>query len=187
MPRTKKLTDDEVLDSVLKVMVDNGPTFTLSDAADESGIAPSTLIQRFGGKDDLIRRVLERDNQRFKEWLNDSPVEVGEDAVIEFIVSMTPGIDDEDTLPQHLLWLREDFSNPLLNQLTRDRFAMIYDAIAERLPPLSLPKQKAVQLLDAQRQGAMIQWGIFREGHMQEYVKSQLKHWFSLADRNQSD
>lgn len=187
MARRKKLSDDDVLDAVLKAMVASGPEFTLAEAAAEAGIAPATLIQRFGGKQDLVRRVLERDNARFKTWLSQEKPAVGTEAVIEFVASMTPDIDEEDTLPQHLLWLREDFRDPLLNRLTRERFEMIFAAIAEHLPPLPIPTATAVRLIDAQRQGAIIQWGIFREGHMRDYVRANLRLWFSCLEDGHND
>ena len=187
MPRPKKLSDDAVLDGVLQAMVKSGPEFTLAEAAVEAGIAASTLVQRFGGKEDLVLRVLKRDNERFEAWLHEAVPTRGKAAVIDFLASMTPGSDEEDALPQHLLWLREDFRDPLLNRLTRERFAMIHAAIAERMPPLPIPIDEAVRLIDAQRQGAIIQWGIFREGHIRDYVRRSLDIWFSWMETGQND
>ena len=54
MPRTKTLSDEQVLDAVARVLLRLGPRFTLADAGAETGLSPATLLQRFGSKRGLL-------------------------------------------------------------------------------------------------------------------------------------
>ena len=77
------MSDEEVLDRALPLIGRAGPTgFTLADVAAEVGLAPATLIQRFGDKKTLIERVFARDNERFTRWIEDLPDERGKEAVL---------------------------------------------------------------------------------------------------------
>ena len=51
-PRTK--SDAAVLEAAAVVFGRTGPSFTLADVAKEAGLAPATLVQRFGSKRGLL-------------------------------------------------------------------------------------------------------------------------------------
>ncbi|MGH6955967.1 MAG: hypothetical protein ACREEW_04810, partial [Caulobacteraceae bacterium] len=87
------------------------------------------------------------------------------------------------TFADQLLWLRQDMRDPDLNRLARERFAALRAALAERAPPLPIPPYEAALLIEAQWQGALVQWGIEREGTLSDFVASRLRAWFSLAER----
>jgi AcrR family transcriptional regulator len=182
MPRTKQLSDDDVLDAAVRVMFRKGPfDFTLADVSAEAGIAPSTLVQRFGDKRGLVVRAARRDNARFAAVLAEAPRAVGVDAVIDLFWALTPGADDEATLADQLLWLRQDLRDPDLNALARDRRTRLRAAVAERLPPLSIGPDQAARLVEAQWQGALHQWGLDPQGPLSDYVADSLVSWFALA------
>jgi AcrR family transcriptional regulator len=180
MARKKAISDDEVLDAALPVMIREGPAgFTLAKLAAETGIAPATLIQRFNDKKTLINRVFARDNERFAEWIAAQPKGRGVDKVLAlFSPAEAYG---EDDFADHILWLREDFRDPALNKLSRARFRMLRKAIAERMPPTRVSPHHAARLLEAQWQGALNQWGFFREGRLGDYVIKSLKLWFEAC------
>ena len=183
MPRVKKVTDEAVLAGALKVMFRAGPeAFTLAGVAAEVGIAPSTLIQRFGDKHGLIIRALVQDTAGYAELLEHAPVVVGREAVLDLFWLATPDIDDPKALAEQLLWLREDFRDPELNALARERFRMLRSAIADRLPPLCVSPEVGARLIEAQWQGALNQWGFFPEGRLADYVARCLNEWFDLAE-----
>lgn len=55
MPRPKTLSDRDVVRATARVLLRQGPArFTLSDVAEEAGLAPATLLQRFGSKRGLM-------------------------------------------------------------------------------------------------------------------------------------
>lgn len=180
MARKKTISDDDILDAALPVMVREGPAgFTLAHVASEIGMVPATLIQRFGDKKTLILRVFARDNERYAEWIAAQPKGRGVEHVLALFVQ--PDTYVEDDFADHLLWLREDFRDPALNKLSRQRFRMLRAAIAERMPPMRVSETIAARLLEAQWQGALNQWGFFREGRLSAYVVRSLKLWFAAC------
>ena len=182
MARRKTLSDDAVLDAALGVMVVKGPTdFTLADIGKATGLAPATLVQRFGGKQELVIAAFSRDNARFIEGLEAAPKTRGAAAVIALFLMMTPGEVDVTVFADQLLWLRQDMRDPAMNRLARDRFKSLRAAIAERLPPLPMDPMDAARLVEAQWQGALNQWGIEPEGRLVDYVTRALADWFSLV------
>lgn len=182
MPRRKSVSDEAVLDAALKVMFRRGPAdFTLADVTAEVGIAPATLIQRFGDKRSLVAAAVARDNEAFFRMLDRLPPTPGPAAVIAVFRLLTPDLDDADRFADQLLWLHQDMRDPDLNALARERFARLHEAVVARLPRLAIPAEKAAQLIDAQWQGALIQWGLNRQGPLVDYVTQALANWFALA------
>jgi len=182
MPRRKTISDDEILDRALPLMVRAGPAgFTLAALAKDLGIAPATLLQRFGDKASLIERVFAKDNERFVEWLATLPPDKGARAVTRIYADATTMFGESSSLADHLLWLREDIRDPVLNRLARERFALFRAEIIKRLPPMRIPADQAARLLDAQFHGAVIQWALAPEGSLDAFVADSLASWFALA------
>ncbi|HZZ89548.1 MAG TPA: TetR family transcriptional regulator [Caulobacteraceae bacterium] len=183
MARPRRISDEDALAGAMRVMFRNGPAdFTLAAVAAEVGIAPPTLMQRFGDKRGLILRALARDNEAFAAAVAAAPPTHGRAGVIALFQLLTPDIDDPDVLGTGLLWLREDFRDPDMNALARARWRVLRDAVCERLPPLPVPPELAAQLIEAQWQGAFNQWGFFREGRLPDFVAASLEAWFDLAE-----
>ena len=183
MARRKTISDETVLDAALRVIVAKGPSeFTLADVAAASGIAPATLIQRFGDKHGLIVAAFAQDNDAFAAALAELPPETGAAAGIAVFRLLSPDTEDVDLFADQLLWLRQDMRDPDLNRLARERFRLLREAIAARLPPLAIAPAQAARLVEAQWQGALNQWGIAPEGRLVDFVTDSLTAWFALVD-----
>ena len=183
MPRRKTVSDEDVLDAAAKVMFANGPMgFTLADVAKAAGIAPATLVQRFGDKHGLVVAAMTRDNQLFEAQLATLPLGRGAREVIDVFRLLFPDVEAfTGKFADQLLWLRQDMSDPDLNRLARERFAALRAALAARMPPLSIAPSVAARLAEAQWQGALLQWGIAHEGRLADFVARSLADWFTLA------
>jgi len=182
MPRRKSISDEEILERALPVMAQAGPAgFTLAELARVVGVAPATLLQRFGDKRTLILRALEQDNARFVEWLEAMPTGVGADVVVGIYAEASRLFGDNPSLSDHLLWLREDIRDPDLNRLARHRFRLFREMIVRRLPSLPIPAERAADLLDAQYHGAVVQWALEPRGALADFVRDALRDWFRLA------
>ena len=183
MARRKTISDAEVLSAAARVMFAAGPgDFTLADVAKASGVAPATLVQRFGDKHGLIVAALEQDNAAFAAAMDGLPARQGAEAVIAIFAGMFEGVgDDVGVFADQLLWLRQDMRDPDLNRLARARFDRMRAAVAERMPPLSVPPAEAALLVEAQWQGVLVQWGIYREGRLADFVAERLRAWFAVA------
>lgn len=184
MPRRKGLSDEAVLDLALGVMTRGGPTgFTLADIGKATGLSPATLVQRFGGKAELVVAAFARDNDRFAKALTAAPKTRGPAAIIALFLMLTPSTTDVGAFADQLLWLRQDMRDPALNALARARFAALRSAIAERLPALPMSAADAARLVEAQWQGALNQWGLEPTGDLADFVATALADWFALAMR----
>jgi AcrR family transcriptional regulator len=188
MARPRRISDEDVLAGALRVMFRTGPAeFTLAAVAAEVGIAASTVVQRFGDKRGLILRALAQDNGGFAALLAGAPRGRGRAAVLGLFARLTPDFDDPAVLATGLLWVREDFRDPGLNALARERWQMLRAAVAERLPPLAIAPELAARLLEAQWQGAFNQWGFFRAGRLRDFVAESLEAWFDLAEAGRAE
>ena len=185
MARTKTISDEAVLAAAATVMFAKGPSeFTLADVAKTAGIAPATLVQRFGDKHGLIVAAIAQDNRAFERFLAGLPPDIGAEAVIGVFTQMFPDVgEDESDFADQLLWLRQDMRDPDLNRLARERFAALRAAVAARMPPLPIPAEEAALLVEAQLQGVLVQWGIFRQGRLADFVAERLRAWFELTLR----
>jgi AcrR family transcriptional regulator len=91
MARPRRISDEAALAGALKVMFRNGPAeFTLAAVAAEVGIAPPTLVQRFGDKRGLILRALAQDNGEFAAIVAEAPRMRGRASVIGLFRLLTP-------------------------------------------------------------------------------------------------
>jgi AcrR family transcriptional regulator len=182
LARRKIISDETVLEAALQVMVRSGPSdFTLADISVATGIAPATLVQRFGDKHGLIVAAFAHDNAAFARALAELPPGTGAAAVIAVFRLLSPGVEDVGLFADQLLWLRQDMRDPDLNRLARERFRMLRETIAARLPPLAIPRADAARLVEAQWQGALNQWGIEPDGSLVDFVTQSLAAWFSLV------
>lgn len=184
MPRVKAVSDEAVLAAAMRVMGRKGPTeYTLAEVAEEAGVAPATLIQRFGDKRRLVVRAVEQDNAAFAETLAALPAGRSAASAIAVFLVLTPDAPDPDAFADQLLWLRLDMRDAELNALARARFALLRAAVAARLPPLPIAPEHGAELIEAQWHGALIQWGVGRQGSLAEAVTQSLAAWFSLVER----
>ena len=183
MARRKTISDEAVLDAAAKVMFAKGPTgFTLADVARAAGIAPATLMQRFGDKRGLVLAAMARENEVFAAELAALPPGRGAEAVVDVFRLLFPAmVEFSGHFADQLLWLRQDMSDPDLNRMARLRFQRLRAAIAARLPPLAIPADEAARLIEGQWQGALLQWGIEHEGRLGDFVARSLRAWFKAA------
>jgi AcrR family transcriptional regulator len=185
MARRKAITDETVLAAAARVMFAKGPAdFTLADVAAEAGIAPATLVQRFGDKRGLVVAAIAQDNAVFARDMRGMPAARGVEAVIDVFQAMFPDIEAASAggFADQLLWLRQDMRDPDLNRLARERFVVLRAVVAGRMPRLRIPAAEAARLVEAQWQGALLQWGLEPQGRLADFVASTLRAWFSLID-----
>ena len=186
MPRRKRISDEAVLAAAMRVMARTSPAdYTLAAVAAEAGVSPATLVQRFGDKHALIVRAVAHDNEAFARMLEALPPGRGPAETMAVFLLLTPAAPDPDAFADQLAWLRLDMRDPELRRLAQARFDLLRQAVAERAPPLPLTPLEAARVLEAQWQGALIQWGVAREGRLADYVVAALATWFSLVGGGQ--
>jgi TetR/AcrR family macrolide resistance operon transcriptional repressor len=175
MPRPKLLSDDEVLDATARVVSRRGPAlFTLADVAAETGLARSTLIQRFENRAGLFRQLVQRNAQRLPAQLAALPGGEGPQATRAFLRALVSVLRGE-RIHEYLLTVVEEVTDPGLAEHARSSLRAVREAIAARLPA-EMPERAAVaRHLQAVMQGASMQWAIEREGELAAFVAARLE------------
>jgi AcrR family transcriptional regulator len=169
MPRPRTLPDEAILDAALDIVHREGPaSLSFGALAAAVGLAGSTLVQRFGTKDGLLRATLLHAWDRL-DRVTAAAIEAAPDGaagVVELFVAMTS--DDEDDYVEQLPVLREDLRDPVLRARGARWLATLAAAVDARLP--DAPPGTG-RLLVAQWQGILTVWAFTRDGALARAVR----------------
>lgn len=176
MPRSKTLSDREVLRTAHRLMHEAGPEGLTFDALSRaSGLSPATLVQRFKTKAGLKRTALmqawdelDEKTAALARSLPKTPA-----GAIEMLVALS-GYGGIETYAEGLLVLREDFRDPAL----RARGAAWKEALSSALEGCfaNAPgAQEGIGLLLATHwQGSLLWWGFDPKEGVEGYVRTTL-------------
>ena len=184
-PRPRTVTDDEILAATARAMSRVPPTkFTLTDVAREVGLAPATLLQRFGSKRGLLLAVSAMSAQGMDACFDAvrhahaSPVEALLVAATEMArFSATP-----EELANSIAYLQIDLSDPEFHRhilegsraMHRGYRALLDDAVAARELE-SCDTARIARAVEALSGGSLIQWAIHRKGSADAWVRRDLE------------
>jgi AcrR family transcriptional regulator len=168
-PRTR--TDDELLDAALRAIGAVGPgRLTLADVAREAGVAPATLVARFGSKRALLLAVAARAARTAPAAFPPAGAEpLG--ALERGLVALTAPVADPEAFAHHLAFLQMDLADPELRAhaaahargLRRAIRGLLDDAVrAGQLAPCDTAA--LARAVHAIRQGALLDWAVDRRG-----------------------
>lgn len=158
---------------------------TFASLAAEVGLAPATLVQRFGTKRKLLLATTIRGWQSIVDTLSrerdarESPLE----ALLAALAELTADVRTREALANGLAFLHIDLSDPEFHAHAvtgatrmRDRIAdLLSDAISGgELVQETDPKLLAGAVLTSYN-GALITWAMYGEGAVDEYVRSQVE------------
>jgi AcrR family transcriptional regulator len=184
-PRPRTVTDDEILAATARAMSKVPPTrFTLAGVAREVGLAPATLVQRFGSKRGLLLALSSQ---------SAASMDAGFDAVraayaspLEALLSAATEMARFSTTPEELAnslaYLQidlsdEDFHKHILvgsQAMERGYRALLDDAVAagelKRCDTDALARA-----VEAMAGGSLIGWAIHRKGKAEAWVRRDLE------------
>lgn len=171
MGRRKLVSDGRVLECALAILADGGgERFTLVRVAEATGVAASTIIQRFRSRTELLVAAFAYANARLRPWLDERP-----DADIPVLLGeLSAGLGGKERFGDHLTFLREGLANPDLAALARGRMLMIRGAIIARLTGPPAERTVTAELIESQWHGAVLQWAIRPQGPLSTYVERTL-------------
>jgi AcrR family transcriptional regulator len=165
MPRKRSVSDEVILDHALGVAESRGPTaLTFQALSAEVGLAPATLVQRFGTKAGLLQAAL----LRAWDLLDAATAEAdelsgaGPAGVVELVTRLSGQYDPAEDADQILL-LREDLRDPVLRGRGQAWIATLAGAVERRLPGAA---PGVGRLVVAQWQGSLTVWQFHREGDL---------------------
>ena len=144
------------------------PRLSFGALATATGLAGSTLVQRFGSRAALLRGALGLawDRLDAATAAADARAPDGADGVVALLVALTGQYDEHDVADQ-LLVLREDLRDPVLRARGTAWIATLTAAIDRRLG--SPPGSGA--LVVAHWQGTVTVWGFTRRGRLRTVVR----------------
>lgn len=171
-PRPRSVSDEDVLKATLRAISRVGPAaLTLADVAREAGIAPPTLIQRFGSKRGLLLAFAERGSEGVRGAFAvsraavDSPIE----AMTEALVRMTRGMRTRRSAAHHLAFLQMDLTDPEFHEHARAHARLLESEVARSLKEAVRRGEIRVSAAETSRlakavhsmyNGALLTWAI---------------------------
>jgi AcrR family transcriptional regulator len=182
-PRPRTASDDEILEGVARAVARVGPArLALTDVAWETGLAPATLLQRFGSKRGMLLAALERmgaeGERRIGEMRSLSGSRVG--AVVAAAMDLAGADDTPATLANRLAFLHGELDDPEVHRIALERSrrrvagyrALIDEAIAAG-ELVVVDAGRLARSLDAAVSGALLQWVVYREGSLAAWVREE--------------
>jgi len=183
-PRTRLIPDSDLLLGAVRVIERLGPgRFTLADVGKEVGIAPATLMQRFGSKRGLLLAIASQGASGVRQEFariraeSRSPLSAIE-AVARCMAQMakTP-----EALANHLAFLEMDLADPEFHRLSlshaRQFGAELRDLLDDAIRSGELRKYPTARLARALQSiigGSLLNWAIYREGKADAWIAADL-------------
>jgi AcrR family transcriptional regulator len=152
MARTKLISDRDVFQQVLALLLQNGEkavTFSAISAA--TGLAPTTLVQRFGSCAAMISGAISQAWQELAALVDAASTDAAANKGVPGLLKLLTGSVD----PGALLTL--SLRDPVLMEQAKDWRGKVEQAIASRLEVSAKAKETAA-LIFAAWQGRML-WG----------------------------
>lgn len=184
MPRTKTLSDKEVLSTAHRLMHAAGPeALTFDSLAKACGLSPATLVQRFQTKAGLRRATLMQAWDQLDEKtasLADSLPKTPAGAV-EMLVALSGSYGGIEAYAEGLMVLREDFRDPALRArgaAWKEALSVALDARFADMP--SAPREIGL-LIATHWQGSLLWWGFDPREEIGIYVGKALERFIAAV------
>lgn len=184
--RRQKVTDEDVFAAAQRAMSRHGPhELTLAHIADEAGVTPGRLVQRFGGKRALLLALSERFAGSAR------PVFAGLRAahrsplatVRAYAACMADLAPTPQALLRNLAYLQNDLTDDVLRghlvknaRATRRELEMLLEAAigaGELRPDVDVcALARAVETIVS---GSLMSWAAYREGKAVDWIREDLE------------
>lgn len=192
MGRNRTTSDEEILTAAARVVTRLGPgRLTLAEVAGEVGLAPATLVQRFGSKRGLLLALATRGAAGVAEPFDRarragpaSPLQ----ALMAALTSMAAFVSTPEALANHLAMFQIDLQDPDFHRLAlahargmQDQIRALLDeavAAGELEPADTARLARAVQVT---YNGSLTTWAVHREGRVQDWLADDLRFLLSAA------
>ena len=185
MSRPRRVSDDQILMATARVMGRVPPgELTLSLVGREIGLAPATLLQRFGSKLGLLSALAEAGAQGMPDVLvavraTYASPSAAIDAYLKGFAMLAP---TAKALVNNLAYLQLDLSEPALRAPTRAMFAAHEAALRSLLDEgvaagelRALDSASVARTLLSVVQGALIVWGVYRNGTVSAAIEREVR------------
>ena len=182
MARHRKISDEDVVESVATLLAREGPAaLTFAAASKATGLSPASLVQRYGSRDALLQAALlwMWDQLDLETAAADATQPLDAEGAIALLVRLSSGFGAGDDPGQGLLLLREDYRDPVLRGRGAAWQRALSAALGRRLSDDPTGQERLGRLLAAQWQGVVIWWGFSRDGSLRGYLRRELRNWLT--------
>jgi AcrR family transcriptional regulator len=200
MARPRSKSDQEVLAATMRAVSRHGVSaLTLAHVAEEAGLAPSTLAERYGSKRALLLAAA-KSAARAPGALTPGPATATpgpaaatpgpatatpgpatatpgpaagtpRDAAVAYLVSLARHVGDRRAFANHLAFLELDVADPEFRAAAADHAA----AVLARLESFGL-SARAARALYVSYNGALVLWALTGEGSLEDALRADLCH-----------
>jgi AcrR family transcriptional regulator len=183
-PRPRETTDAAILEATARAMSRVGPArLTLAHVAKDLGIAPATLIQRFGSKRGLLlalsREVNASVGDQFAAIRAEHPSPL---AALYAVADCTARMaTTPEELANNIAYLHIDLTDPEFHAVTLDQSRATHAEIRTLLEEAvavgelaDLDTDRLAKLIGSLMGGSLLSWAIFRDGTAAERLRSDL-------------
>lgn len=185
MPRTRTISDAKILAATARMISCVGPTrLTLADVGTEVGLAPATLLQRFGSKRGLLIALVEQGvasvDQCFVDVRGASSSALT--AAIKAASDLAEHVRTPEELANNLAFFQIDLSDPEFHRLALEHSrrvragyqSLLDDAIAEG-DLVECDTAALASALQAVAAGSLLNWAIHRDGPVATWVRADIE------------
>lgn len=184
-PRPRETTDDALLEATQRAMSRYGPArLTLAHVAAEAGVAPATLVQRFGSKRGLLLTLSRqaaaatRSQYAALRAAHASPL-----AALFAVADCMAGLAaTPEALANNLAWLHIDLTDPDFHALaleqaraSRGELRAILDAAVKAGELAPCDTERLARAVGVTLGGGLLAWAIERQGTAAECLRYDLE------------
>lgn len=185
MPRPQKVTDDQIFEAVFRAMNRVGPAdLSLALIAEEAGVTPGLIVQRFGSKHALQVRLAKLAADNAAAWLDDfrarhdSPLA----ALRAYVTCFAELAASPEAFTRSLAYLTEDLSDPDLrahlerqSRTTRSGIeALLAGGVKRGELKRTTKVKRLARTIEAIIGGSMITWATYRKGKADRWMRREL-------------
>lgn len=184
-PRPRLVSDAKILEATARIIERLGPVrLTLADVGKEAGLAPATLLQRFGSKRGLLLALARLGTSGVREEFaciraaHRSPLRALE-GVARCMAQM---VKTPEALANHLAFLEMDLAEPDFHRLalaharqfTQEIRALLDEAVAGG-ELRKCPSQRLAIAVQGMISGSLLTWAILRAGKADAWILGDLE------------
>jgi AcrR family transcriptional regulator len=186
VPRPRTISDEAILEAATRVIGRVGPArLTLAAVASEAGLAPATLIQRFGSRRAMLLALHAHDADQVRERLCTPPTASGSilTHLIEDLLAMAAPLGEPVAFSNHLAVLHQDLADPAFLVQAQAHARAMREAIHAALE-LARTRHELREDVDLDQlarsvqtvyNGALLTWAIERDGALAPWLRRELE------------
>jgi AcrR family transcriptional regulator len=184
-PRPRETTDQEILAATGRVMQRLGPAqITLADVAEEAGVVPATLIQRFKTKRGLLLATCRTAPDMVPGQFAQARAKYGSPltALVEIYAGCSGFAPTPEAVANGLAYLQVDLTDPEFHAITLAQFRALEEETRRLLDEAVVARElcecdtgQLARLLQHLNGGAMLGWAVFREGTLERWVRREVE------------